>query len=99
MLDDVAIVDVQAFAARDFQTAGVQTEEMVDRGVQVSDVVGMFDRMEAEFVGGSVNSRLDAGSRHPDRKSVRMMIATGSRFVELTEFDTRGATEFRREDD
>ena len=72
----LAEIDVQPFAAGDFQSAVVEAELVEDRGVDVGDVVAVFDGVEAEFVGRAVDdAALNAAAGERDREAVRMMIA------------------------
>src|SRR5262249_55309016 len=72
----LALVDLQAFAAGDFELARVEPEKLDDGGVHVGHIVAIFDSVETDFVGGSVDdATLDAAARHPDRETVDVVIA------------------------
>ena len=74
--DRNTVVDLQAFAAGDFQPARVEAKLSQDRGVDVGYVVTVLDRVEADFVGRAVcDTPFDTTTRHPDREAVRVMIA------------------------
>ena len=76
LVDRLAVVDVEALAAGDFQLAGVEAELLQDRGVDVGDVVAVLDGVEADLVGRAVNdAALDAAAGHPDREAVDVMVA------------------------
>ena len=50
--------------------------------MDVVDVGLVFDRVQSDFVSGSVNTTgLDPSARHPHCKSVRIVIASGSAFA------------------
>src|SRR5215469_900799 len=83
-VDRFAVVDVEAFAAGNFELARVETEELEDCGVDVGHVVPFFNGVETNLVGGAVyNTAFDATASHPHREAVRMMVpsvgALGSR--------------------
>jgi hypothetical protein len=62
--DGLAVVDVEALVAGDFEASGVEAELMEDGGVDIGDVVTVLDGVEAEFVGRAMNhSPFDPGSR------------------------------------
>src|SRR5437773_590396 len=74
--DGLAVVDVQAPAARDLQAAGIEAELVHHRGVDVRDVVAVLDGVEADLVGGTVDyAGLDAAAGQPGTETLRMMIA------------------------
>lgn len=50
LVNHVAIVTLETFVSRDFQFAGIDAHEVVDRGVDVGHVVGMFHRVVAELI-------------------------------------------------
>ena len=65
---------------------------MQDRGVNVSNVVAIFDSVESEFVSDAVlHPAFDATAGQPGAKALRMMVAAGS-------FGARRASEFGAED-
>ena len=99
MLNGRTIVDIQPLAPRDFHAAQVQTKQTIHRGVQVRDIVWMFDGVESKFIRRTVNSGFDSRSGEPDRETVRMMITASCRLVEHTVFDSGGSTELGGEND
>src|SRR5437870_6134270 len=54
LCDRFAMIDVQALAARDFEFARIESQTAQDRGVNVRNVVAVFDRVKAKFVGPTV---------------------------------------------
>ena len=95
-MNDLTVVDLQPFAAGDFESAIVQAQQVQNRGVQVCHVVSFAECVVAQFIGGTVNvAFFQTGPGHPDRKSVRMMIATV--FATAAEFPTWSPSEFRAE--
>ncbi len=75
--DRFAVVDVQPFAAGNFQLARIETELRQDRGVDVGHVVAVLHSVKADFVGCSVNhAPFQARTRHPDGEAKDMMIAS-----------------------
>ena len=80
--DDVPLIDVEALAAGDNELAAVEAEAVQDRGVDVGDVVRMFDGVEAEFVGRAMDgARLDPRASEPDCEAVRVVVAAGRHLV------------------
>ena len=70
------MVDVEAFAAGDFQPARIEAELLQDRGVDVGDVVAIFDGVEADLVGRAVHDApFDAAAGHPDGEAEDVMVA------------------------
>ena len=62
----LAEIDFEAFAAGDFQAAVVEAEEIEDGGVDVGDVMAVFDGVETELVGDAVrDSAFDAAAGEP----------------------------------
>ena len=71
------MVDLETFAPGQFEPVRVQSELMHHRGMNVGDVVRMFDRVETEFIRGSMHdAALHAPAGQPGGKTLRMMIAT-----------------------
>ena len=96
--DNAAVIDFEALAARNFEAAQIESEQVQDGRVQVGDIMSRFDGVEAQFVGRAVDmAALQASTRQPDRKAVRMMIAPvrSSR----TLFQAGSAAKFGGEDD
>src|SRR5215218_48236 len=61
-----AVVDLEALATRHFELARVEAELVQDGGVDVGDVVAVFDGVEADLVGGAVgDAALDPAAGHP----------------------------------
>ena len=94
-VDGSSVVHFQAFSARDLQTSRIQTQLMQHGRMQVGDVVSVFDRMEAEFVGRAVNdSALHAAARPAAHgESIRMVIAA------VGILEARRASELGADDD
>ena len=68
--DGLAVVDVEALAAGDFEAAGVEAELVQDRGVDVSDVVAVLGGVEADLVSGPMHDALSQpASSHPDAEA------------------------------
>ena len=62
--------------AGNFEPARVEAELVQHGGVDVGDVVAVFDGVEAELVGRAVgDAPLDAAAGHPDREAERMVVA------------------------
>ena len=75
LFDRLTVVDGEAFAARHFQPMGVETHQLQDGGVDVGDIVAVFDGMETEFVGGSMrDTAFDAAPCQPGGEALRMVI-------------------------
>ena len=74
------VINVEPFATGDFEAAGVEAELMKDRGMNVCDVVTIFDRVKADFVCRAVDdAALDSAAGHPDGETKDVMItAIGS---------------------
>ena len=71
------MIDLESFSAGDFEFAGIETELVKDCGVDVGDVVPVFDGVEADFVGRAMHeAALDAAACHPNRETVDVMVAT-----------------------
>ena len=70
------MLDLQSLAAGDLDQAGVDAEQVEDRGVDVRDVMAVLDGMEAELVGGAVDeSPPDSAAGQPDREAVVVVVA------------------------
>ena len=94
LANHLAMLDLQSLATGDFQSVRIEAQQVQDRGVDVGDIMSVLDRVEAQFVGGAVDDpALDTPSRHPDRKSIVVMIAA------VGTLDARGSTEFGGEND
>ena len=87
------MVDFEAFAGGEFELVGVEAELVQDGGVDVGDVMAVFNGMEAEFVGGAVDDAgFDAAAGEPCAEALGMMVAAGA-------FGARRAPEFGTEND
>ena len=72
-----AVVDVEALAAGDVQLGGIQAELVENCGVDVGDVVWVFNGVKAQFVGCAMNyAGLYAAPGKPAGEALRMMVAT-----------------------
>ncbi len=70
-----AVIDLQSLAAGECEFAWVKAEQVQDGRVQVGDVVPVFDGVESESVGGTVDDALlDSAAGKPDGEPVRMVI-------------------------
>ena len=87
------VINVEPFAAGDFEAARVEAELMKDRGMNVCDVVTIFDRVKADFVSRAVdNAAFDSAAGHPDGETEDVMVtAIGS-------LSSRGTTELTGKD-
>jgi len=93
-VDDVAEVDFEAFGDGGFEAVGVEAELVEEGGVEVGDVVGVLDGVEADLVGGAVGDAApDAAAGHPDAEAVGMVVTP------VAALDARGASECGGEDD
>ena len=88
----MTVVQIETLAPRDLQATRIYPQQLVDGCVQVSDVVRMFDGVETQFIRCTVNSRLNASSREPDRETMWMMISSSGRLIKHAIFDARRAT-------
>ena len=87
------MIDGETLAAWNFQPMRVETELLHDGRMDVSDVMAVFDGVEAEFVGGAVDDApFDAAAGEPDGEAVDVMIAAVASLL------TGGPAEFGRED-
>ena len=94
ILDRRANFAFQTLVAGNGKAMRLQTQLVQQRGVNVADVMPVFDRVKAEFVRGSVRySAFDASACHPDRETVRMVIPP------VAVLRTWSATEFTGPDD
>ena len=60
-----------------FEFSWIDTHEMIDRGMDVGHIVGVFDRMVTQFISSSVSrAAFDPGTRHPDTESKCMMVTS-----------------------
>src|SRR5580765_8687881 len=80
--DRIAVVDIQALLAWNFQAAWIESQLMEHGGVDVGYVVAVLHGVEAEFVRGAVDdASLDACAGHPDRESVGIVVASVGAFA------------------
>ena len=67
---------------------------MQHRGMNVGDVMRVFDRMETKFVRAAMHrAALDATASQPNGKSVRMVVAACEDLVGIANLDARRASE------
>src|SRR5262249_24293559 len=87
-----------AVAIREFGM--VDSHQMEDRGMQVVNVDGLIDDLEAKLVGGTVNiSALDPTAGQPDGKAERVVVAAVLRSALSADLGDGRATELRTADD
>ena len=90
----MAVVDLQPLAARDLQLARLQAQLFQNRRVNVGDVVTIFDSVESDFVGGSVDdTSLQTAAGHPNRETENVVISP------VGSLGPRRASELGRKDD
>ncbi len=71
------MIDVETFAAGDFELAGVEPELLENGGVDVGHVVPILDGVESDLVGRSVHdSPFQPSAGHPDREAEDVMISS-----------------------
>ena len=76
-LDHFAVVEFEAFAAREFEFAGVQAQAAQDCCVDVGHVMTVLDGVETQFVRDTLlDAALDAGAGEP---RARCTVWTGLR--------------------
>ena len=87
------MIQVETFAAWKFQLVGIEAEAVEDSGVNVSDIMTVFDGVETEFVGGAMlDPWFDASAGEPRAEALGMMIATCA-------FSARRTSEFCSKND
>ena len=87
-------ITLQALATGYLQLMWIEAEKPHDRGMNVGDVMWMFDGVKAEFVGAAVDgATFGAATGHPDAEAVRMMVAP------IAALRAWGAAKLGREDD
>ena len=92
------VVDVETFAAGDFELARIQTEQMKHGRMDVGNVVAGIEGMETEFIGGTVDvTFFHSRACKPDGESMWVMVAPVTAF--FAGFKARGATKFGAEND
>ena len=68
--------DIEAFASRDLEAAGIEAEELEDRGVDVGNIMTILDGVETQLVGGTVDDApLDSAAGQPHGEAVVMVVA------------------------
>ena len=78
-MDRFAVIHIEAFAGGEFEAAGIEAELVQDGGMDVGDVMAIFNGVEAEFVGDAVlHAAFDSGARQPCAEALRMMIPARS---------------------
>src|SRR4051812_24962497 len=78
LADRPAVVDIQPLAPGDVEPSRVEPEQVQRRGVDVGDIVGVFNGVETQLVGGAVDGpALDPGPREPDGEGVGVVVAAG----------------------
>ena len=76
VFDDVTVIAIQAFISRNFQLAWIDAHEVIDRGMNVGHVMGIFDSVKAQLVGSTVDdSAFQTAARHPDTEAKRVVIS------------------------
>ncbi len=86
--------DIEAFASRNLEAAGIEAEKLEDRGVDVGNIMTILDGVETQLVGGTVDDApLDSATGQPHGEAVVMMVAT------VGPLRTRCAAELGRPDD
>ena len=78
----------------------VDAELVQDGSLEVVDVDMVLGDVEADVVGGPVGlANLDAATRHPDGKGVRMMVPAPASAILHVTLEERGPAEFTTPDD
>src|SRR5215471_18805340 len=78
----------------------VDSHQMEDRGMQVVNVDGLIDDLEAKVVGGAVNiSALDPTAGQPHGKAERVVVAAVLRSALSADLGDGRAAELRAADD
>src|SRR5207247_1403514 len=78
-LDHFAVVEFEAFAAWEFEFAGVQAQATQDCCVDIGHVMTVLDGVETQFVRHAMlDAPSNAGAGEPRAKGLRMMIAPGA---------------------
>ena len=74
--DRLAEVDFKPLSTGDFELVWVETKLMQNGGVNVGDIVSIFDGVEADFVGLTVHDTpLDAPAGQPGAEALRVVVA------------------------
>ena len=99
---DINIIAEEAVSAGDIPDHSdrfflVDPQSMKNRYVEIMNIDFIFFRMKTKFIGTAMNgSSFDSASRHPNRKPMRMMVATPVGTVALNH---RGSTKFTAPND
>ena len=83
------------------ETVGIEADLMKDGRLEVADSDRVLGNVIAYVIGLSVDTRLDARSRHPHGKGVGMMISTVETFLQFIPnvvLHHRGTSEFATPD-
>ena len=74
--DGMAEVLFEELVARDFQFMWIDAHEVIDRGVNIGHVVGIFYGVVAQLVGFTItNASLDASTRQPSGEGACVVVA------------------------
>ncbi len=69
------MIDIQAFAPGDFEPAGIKTHKVHDGCMNISNIMAIFDCMEADFISGAMHgTTLDTAPRHHYGEAIDMVI-------------------------
>ena len=70
-------IDFQPFTSGYFKFVRVQPQLTQNGGVKIGHVMGIFDRVKAEFISGSVDrSSFDPAAGQPHAETERVVIST-----------------------
>ena len=72
---------------------------MIDRGMEVGDIVWMLDSVKTQLIRRTVNARSNSCSGQPNREAMRMMVPSRGRLVEHTEFHSGCSSKLGCEND
>ena len=76
-VDRLAVLFFKPFATCDGKVAWIEAELVQHGGVNVGDVVTVFNGMKTDFVGCAVgDAAFDSSACHPNRETVGMMVTT-----------------------
>ena len=76
-MDDFAVIDGEALAVGELEAVGIEAEEVEGGGVDIGDVVGMLDGVEADFIGGTMGgAAADAGTCEPGTEAGGVVITS-----------------------
>ena len=95
----MAVVDLQTLPTRNVESMWVESEQVEYSGMNVRNIMRVFDCVKAKFVGAAMHrTAFDAPTGKPHRESVRVMIAACVDLVSVADLDTWRAAELRAED-